>query len=241
MSAGIQIFSDTDVLTIDGQHFNYEFTRKGSTTGNLSFSSNRGASPLVFIRTTNAGFGRGLVGLGGADYVFEWSGSYSYWIFEPPVFVPESGSGIQIFDSNSKMVFTTDVRPLKIAHMLSYSRRDRIYSNQGYWIGTKSPQITSPVATVVVPNAWSLAYAPALPESSGVRTLGLGRNENFDFQTNWLRETFLTTDTGFTIGEVVDETVVGLIESGQYPPYGDYANPWLSLPGVILAVDVSGL
>ncbi|GEM_PF-6995458 len=239
MPAGIQIFSDADVLTIDGQHFNYEFTRKGSATGNLSFSSNRGANPLVFIRASNAGFGKGLVGLGGGNYRFEWSGNYSYWIFEPPVFGSGGGSGIQVFDANSKMVFTTDVRPLKIFQMLTYSRADRVYSNQGYWIGTKSPQITSPVATVKLPNAGSLAYAPALPESSGVRTIGLGRDKNYDFQTDWLRETFL--DTGFTIGEVIDTTVVGLLESGKYPPYSDYLPPWLSLPGVILAVDVSGV
>lgn len=241
MPAGIQILSDSDVITIDGQHFNYEFTRKGVNSGNLNFSSNRGAMPLVFIRASTAGFGKGLVTLGNGNYRYEWEGSYSYWIFEPPLQPSGGGVGIQVFDESGSMVYTTDIRPMRINQMHTYTRRSRIYSNQGYYISTRSPQITSPVASVAVINANNMAYAPAFPECSGLRTIGLGRDRGYDFETKWLRESFITTSSGFEVGEIVDTSVVGLLESGYYPPMSEYSPPWLSLPGIVLSVDISGL
>lgn len=193
--------------------------------------------PIVFVRPTDGRLIR-LVKNTGNSYTFHCVGAFDYWIFNTPPPDTAQNVGLQIFNEQGQVVYTSVARPLKIHGQYSYTRAAK--NTTVLWILNSSWPAnrlnSGPIATVNLGGS-NFAFSPLFPSfASSHTTQPAPYDEHHEYATV---EGLRATSTGFEVREYLGPGV-GITSLSNYMPTV-WGLGWFNPPGQILVADISGL
>lgn len=212
MSAGLTVYNDNNILQIDSTYKNLALRQTGqrsfTTTGDFTLSYSGPNAPLIFIRPVSISGGSGnqvgtveiyqVVGAPGAWQItlrgVANSGQtmvYEYFLYDDQI--ARENFGMEVFDENSNLVFSSANDPLKIVGFVSGD----ITTGRNYIRNLINSGIR--VAVCQCLPAWftnsneSGDNPPIFQNTSSETAIGLFNNQ-FDFQAILKYANFLASD-----------------------------------------------
>jgi hypothetical protein len=223
MAVGLEVRNEEGVIQIDGSTPNLVFRGKGVANGSVAISGV--TQPLVFIRPSagrNIYMQRRDLGGGQFHHVYFCTGDFAYWVFGESSLTTNNRYGLQIFSADCKLVYQSEDQPLRIPHVLSYTRQ--IPSG-----------ITEGATVADLTNALPHDQFAYMPVNFGATRYIVASNGN---AVRFMGEVLQTTSRGFRVFQTL------LPNSSQGRPSGS-ADLWLGVsdppPPSVVCADVSGL